>query len=149
MPYGSSVSRPTSPCASALFIRPAGGLFAFFKVVVPLLPILFFVAPGLWRNICPLAASNQSPRVLGFTRGLTPPEWLRNRGYIVAIVLFFGITSARLGFFNVSAQGTGILLSLTILNAFAAGFCSKERAAGAAASARSFPSNGFMVRRRS
>ena len=110
-----------------LFIRPAGGLFAFFKVVVPLLPILFFVAPGLWRNICPLAASNQSPRVFGFTRGLTAPEWLRKKGYIVAIVLFFGITSARLGFFNVSAQGTGILLSLTILNAFAAGFLFKGK----------------------
>ena len=48
----------------ALFVRPAGGLFAFFKVVVPLLPILFFVAPGLWRNICPLAASNQAPACL-------------------------------------------------------------------------------------
>jgi nitrite reductase (NADH) large subunit len=34
-----------------LFIRPSGGQFWFFKVVVPLLPILFFVAPGLWRNI--------------------------------------------------------------------------------------------------
>jgi nitrite reductase (NADH) large subunit len=46
----------------ALFIRPAGGQFWFFKVIVPLLPILFFTAPGLWRNICPLAASNQAPR---------------------------------------------------------------------------------------
>jgi hypothetical protein len=60
----------------ALFIRPAGGLFVFFKVIVPLLPILFFVAPGLWRNICPLAASTRrhgcsalpgrSPRRTGF-----------------------------------------------------------------------------------
>ena len=63
-----------------LFVRPAGGLFWFFKVVVPLLPITFFVAPGLWRNVCPLAASNQAPRVLGFTRGFTPPQWLRSYG---------------------------------------------------------------------
>jgi nitrite reductase (NADH) large subunit len=105
----------------ALFVRPAGGLFWFFKVVVPLLPITFFVAPGLWRNICPLAASNQAPRVLGFTRGLTAPEWLRNYGYIIAIILFFGITSARLAVFNAGARATGILLSLTILNAFVAG----------------------------
>lgn len=46
-----------------LFIRPAGALFAFFRIIVPLLPILFFVAPGLWRNLCPLAAANQAPRV--------------------------------------------------------------------------------------
>jgi NADPH-dependent 2,4-dienoyl-CoA reductase/sulfur reductase-like enzyme/ferredoxin len=110
-----------------LFVRPAGGLFAFFKVVVPLLPITFFVAPGLWRNICPLAASNQAPRVLGFARGLTPPQWLRTRGYVVSIVLFFGITSARLALFNTSAQATGILLCLAILNAFVAGLVFKGK----------------------
>ena len=40
-----------------------------WKVVIPLLPLLFLVAPGLWRNICPLAASNQTPRALGITQG--------------------------------------------------------------------------------
>jgi nitrite reductase (NADH) large subunit len=110
-----------------LFVRPAGGLFWFFKVVVPLLPITFFVAPGLWRNVCPLAASNQAPRVFGFTRGFTPPQWLRSYGYIVAIVLFFGITSARLAVFNVGARATGILLSLTIINAFVAGLYFKGK----------------------
>ena len=69
------VVRIVSVCAYiglciGLFVRPAGGLFWFFKVVVPLLPITFFVAPGLWRNVCPLAASNQAPRVLGFTVAL-------------------------------------------------------------------------------
>ncbi len=126
------VVRIASVCAYiglciGLFVRPAGGLFWFFKVVVPLLPITFFVAPGLWRNVCPLAASNQAPRVLGFTRGFTPPQWLRSYGYIVAIVLFFGITSARLAVFNVGARATGILLSLTILNAFAAGLYFKGK----------------------
>jgi len=105
----------------ALFIRPAGGLFVFFKVIVPLLPILFFTAPGLWRNICPLAASNQAPRVLGFTRAFTPPDWLRRYGVVISIVLFFGITSARIALFNTSGPATGVLLSLTILNAFVAG----------------------------
>ena len=111
----------------ALFIRPAGGLFAFFKVIVPLLPILFFTAPGLWRNICPLAASNQAPRVLGFTRALTPPDWLRRYGVVISIVLFFGITSARIALFNTSGPATGVLLSLVILNAFVAGIAFKGK----------------------
>ena len=110
-----------------LFVRPAGGQFAFFKIIVPLLPILFFVAPGLWRNICPLAASNQTPRVLGFTRGLTTPAWLAKRAYIIAIVLFFGITGARLALFNTNATATGILLSITIVNAFAMGWLFKGK----------------------
>ncbi len=104
-----------------LFIRPAGALFAFFQVVVPLLPVLFFVAPGLWRNICPLAAVNQAPRVLGFTRGLTAPRWLSRYGFIVALVLFFGITSARIAVFNTDGQATGVLLAATIVSAFLAG----------------------------
>ncbi len=106
---------------AGLFIRPAGALFTFFKVVVPLLPILFFVAPGLWRNICPLAAVNQAPRVLGFTRGFTAPKWLRRYGFIIALVLFFGITSARIAVFNTDGQATGVLLAVTIGNAFLAG----------------------------
>ena len=110
-----------------LFIFPAGGQFWFFKVIVPLLPILFFTAPGLWRNICPLAASNQAPRVLGFTRALTPPDWLRRYGAIISIVLFFGITSTRIAFFNTNGAGLSVLLSLTIINALLAGLTFKGK----------------------
>jgi nitrite reductase (NADH) large subunit len=110
-----------------LWFRPAGGQFWFFKVIVPLLPILFFTAPGLWRNICPLAASNQAPRVLGFTRAFTPPEWLRRYGAIISIVLFFGITSTRIAFFNANGAGLSVLLSLTIINAFIAGIMYKGK----------------------
>ncbi len=113
-------------CAG-LWIRPAGGQFWFFKVIVPLLPILFFTAPGLWRNICPLAAANQAPRVRGFTKALIPPDWLRRYGALISIFLFFGITSTRIAFFNASAPGLSILLSLTILNAFVAGWMFKGK----------------------
>ena len=111
----------------ALFIRPAGGQFWFFKVIVPLLPILFFTAPGLWRNICPLAASNQAPRVLGFTRAFTPPDWLRRYGALISIVLFFGITSTRIAFFNTNGAGLSVLLLLTIICAFSAGIAFKGK----------------------
>jgi hypothetical protein len=133
----------------ALFIRPAGGLFAFFKVIVPLLPILFFTAPGLWRNICPLAASNQAPRVLGFTRALTPPDWLRRSGVVVSIVLFFGITSSRIALFNTSGPATGVLLSLTILNAFISGVAFKGKSGWCSRSARCCRCSASTGRRRS
>jgi nitrite reductase (NADH) large subunit len=111
----------------ALFVRPAGGLFVFFGVIVPLLPILFFVAPGLWRNICPLAAANQVPRVLGFTRAFTAPEWFRRRAFVVAMVLFFGIAGARLAVFNGSGLATGVLLSVIIASAFLGGLFFKGK----------------------
>ena len=110
-----------------LFVRPAGAQFAFFKVIIPILPILFFVAPGLWRNICPLAAANQAPRWFGFTKAGTTPKWLGRRAYVIAIVLFFGIAGARLAVFNANAKATGVLLSITILNAFIAGVAFKGK----------------------
>ena len=111
----------------ALFVRPAGGQFWFFKVIVPLLPILFFTAPGLWRNICPLAASNQAPRWFSFTRALTPPDWLRRYGALISIVLFFGITSTRIAFFNSNGAGLSVLLLVTIIGAFIAGIAFKGK----------------------
>jgi nitrite reductase (NADH) large subunit len=110
-----------------LFIRPAGGQFWFFKVIVPLLPILFFTAPGLWRNICPLAASNQTPRVLSFSRALTPPDWLRRYGAVISIVLFFGITSTRIAFFNSNGAGLSVLLLAAIVGAFLTGIAFKGK----------------------
>jgi nitrite reductase (NADH) large subunit len=110
-----------------LFIRPAGGQFWFFKVIVPLLPILFFTAPGLWRNICPLAASNQAPRWFGFTRALTPPDWLRRYGALISIFLFFGITSTRIAFFNSNGAGLSVLLLVTIIGAFLTGLMYKGK----------------------
>ncbi len=56
---------------------------------------------------------------------------LRNSCAVTAtssrLCLFFGITSARLAVFNGGARATGILLSLTILNAFAAGLYFKGK----------------------
>ena len=51
-----------------LLVSPTTGLRLWWGLVVPCLPLLFFVAPGLWRNVCPLAGLNQTPRLVGFTR---------------------------------------------------------------------------------
>ena len=45
-----------------------------WKVIIPTLPLLFLVAPGLWRNLCPLAASNQTPRALKHHQGADRAE---------------------------------------------------------------------------
>ena len=67
-----------------LIVSPKAGLWLMWGLAVPLLPALFLIAPGLWRNVCPIAALNQTPRVFGFTRGLTLPAWLREYGLAVS-----------------------------------------------------------------
>lgn len=105
----------------ALFVRPKGSLYFFWNIVVPFLPITFMVAPGLWRNVCPLAAANQAPRLFGFTRGLKQPAFLRNRGYVVAIALFAAIMASRKPLFNENGPALAILLLTIISTAFLMG----------------------------
>ena len=95
----------------ALLVWPTTGLTVFFGLVVPLLPVLFWVAPGIWRNVCPLSSANQSARVFGFTLGRTAPRWVRERGYLLAMALFFGIAGARLALFNDDGTATAVLLA--------------------------------------
>lgn len=111
----------------ALFVRPAGGLFVFFGVIVPLWPVLFFVAPGVWRNICPLAASNQLPRVAGFSRAGSAPGWLARNGFLIAATLFFGIAGARIAGLDRNGPAMGIVLAVIIASAFTGGVLLKGK----------------------
>lgn len=104
-----------------LFVRPELGLFLFWGVLIPFVPLLFFVAPGIWRNICPLAAMNQTPRIFEFTRGLTAPNWFKEYGYVVAISLFLLIVSTRKVLFNNSGPALAILILLLLAGAFTMG----------------------------
>src|SRR3954470_23262598 len=97
---------------------PDTGLFVMWKVVIPLLPLLFMTAPGLWRNLCPLAASNQMPRWLGITKGLTAPKWLREYGYVIAFSLFIGFVALR----KLGMDDSGPWSALLLIGAMTAGF---------------------------
>ena len=110
-----------------LFVRPAGGLFIFFGVIVPLWPVLFFVAPGVWRNICPLAASNQLPRVAGFSRAGTAAGWWARTGFLIAVTLFFGIAGARIAGLDRNGPAMGVVLAVIIASAFTGGVLLKGK----------------------
>ena len=57
---------------------------------------MFLVAPGVWRNICPLAASNQTPRALGHHQGADRrPHGSRSTATSIAISLFIGFVFLR------------------------------------------------------
>ena len=104
-----------------LVLVPDLGLKFFWGLAVPVLPALFFVAPGLWRNVCPLAALNQLPRTAGFTRAGRPPEWLLRHGYLVAVGGLLVAVSARKWLFNDSATATAALIVAAMLLAFTGG----------------------------
>ena len=104
--------------AGLLIADPDTGLFLMWKVVIPALPLLFMVAPGVWRNICPLATSNQTPRALGLTKALNPPNWLKEYGYVIAISLFVGFVLLR----KIGLDDSGPLSALLLLGAMTGAF---------------------------
>lgn len=112
---------------ATLVVRPAGGLFVFWRIIVPVLPLIFVVAPGFWRNVCPLAATNQLPRLLSWSRQRPAPAWLRERGYVVAVMLFLAIVVARRAVFNDNGPALAALLVVVLAGAFAGGLVFKGK----------------------
>ena len=110
-----------------LLVRPSLGLTIWWGFVIPFLPLWFFLAPGLWRNVCPMAALNQLPRLRGFSRGVTAPAWLRNYSYVIGFVLFMALAASRKAEFNTSGWATALLLFAALLAAFAGGLVFKGK----------------------
>ena len=104
--------------AVVLVVRPETGLFFFWRVFIPMVPMVFFVAPGLWRNVCPMAALNQTPRLFNFSLSLTPPRWLQKYSFLIAVGLFLTLVSSRKVLFN----SNGLALAILIVSALSAAF---------------------------
>lgn len=112
---------------AVLFLLPELGLKIFWGGIIPVLPALFLIAPGIWRNACPIAAINQTPRLFSFTKGLKLPDVLVEYSYVIGFSLFFAIASSRKWLFNESGLATGILIMSILLVAFAGGIVFKGK----------------------
>jgi hypothetical protein len=109
------------------FTRPQTALFIFWRMIVPILPILFFIAPGVWRNICPMGALNQSPRMFKFGRALTLPNWVKNYASLISVILFIIIVPTRKELFNSSGPALGLLLLFMFTAALVGGYFFKGK----------------------
>jgi NADPH-dependent 2,4-dienoyl-CoA reductase/sulfur reductase-like enzyme/ferredoxin len=98
-----------------LVTRPAMTLVLFWGLLVPSLPLLFMIAPGIWRNVCPMGFMNQIPRMLGRSREGTLSRAGRENAFIVAVLAFFVIVSSRHLIFNHDALALAGVLLLTLV----------------------------------
>jgi len=110
-----------------LFVYPALGLRLFWGIAVPSLPGLFAIAPGLWRQLCPMAFANQLPRILGFGRALTLPAKLRFWSYATAIGVLVSLVSIRSLTLNQTGWAVGVLCTTSMVLAFIGGVFFKGR----------------------
>jgi nitrite reductase (NADH) large subunit len=110
-----------------LALKPDAGLRVFWGLAVPLLPALLVVAPGLWRQVCPMATLNQLPRQGGWSRAAELPNAAKGAAFTVAVGLFVGAVALRAPLLNHhGAVLAGLLLALLGL-ALAGGWAFKGR----------------------
>ena len=110
-----------------LIWQPALGLTVFWGIAIPVLPALLVIAPGLWRQICPMATLNQLPRSLGLSRARELPAVLKERAFAIALVLFITAVALRQPLLNQDGLVTGAVVGTALLLALAGGLWFKGR----------------------
>ena len=117
----------TAFLVATLLWRPELGLKLFWGLAVPLLPALLVLAPGLWRQVCPMATLNQLPRLAGFARARELPPALKQAAFGISVAIFVAAVSVRVPLLNHSGLVVGLGLVLVLLLAFAGGSLFKGR----------------------
>ncbi len=99
-----------------LVAAPDAGLFALWNILIPVAPALLVFAPGLWRNVCPLATTALAARHGGLSaqRKLSPTAraWLNLLGVLALLVL---VWLRRVGLNTSAAATLAVLLGLAAL----------------------------------
>jgi hypothetical protein len=90
----------------ALLFVPRIGLPAFWGVFIPAAPALLVFAPGLWRNICPLASTSLVTRRVGLSRRMKLSARALGRLTLLAVVALLLIVPLRHVLFDSSGPAT-------------------------------------------
>jgi nitrite reductase (NADH) large subunit len=93
-----------------LFTFPEATLFFFWRIAIPILPLVFLIAVGFWRNVCPLITLNQVPNKFNFSHELNLPKWLNEYYYVISISLLFIIVTSRKFLFNTDGTALALLI---------------------------------------
>ncbi len=107
--------------AAMLVYRPTLGLDILWNGLIPLAPALVVVAPGLWRNICPMATFSLLPRWLGLSRKGQPSEPMIALLAVIALAALFFIVPLRHLSLNTDGPGTALMLVASAVLAFLLG----------------------------
>ncbi len=78
-----------------LWLEHAWASQFFWNIAVPLMPLVFLLVPGLWRNLCPLASVNQLPRLLNLSFAFTLPQFLGRWAFAFAGLAFVAMVVLR------------------------------------------------------
>jgi ferredoxin len=105
-----------------LIFVPSIGLHAFWNVLIPVAPALVVFAPGLWRNVCPLASTALFPRHMNWSLRKRLPDSWRHRLNLLAILLLLAIVPLRHVLLDTSGPATAVAIATLAVLAVTLGF---------------------------
>jgi hypothetical protein len=94
----------------ALIVKPTLGLHLLWNVLIPVAPALLVVAPGIWRNVCPLGSLALAPYHFGLSLDKRLSSVWRGRLFLVAFVLLIVVVPLR----KVALDTNGPLLAAVL-----------------------------------
>jgi hypothetical protein len=89
-----------------LVVSPHAGLAAMWGVLLPVAPAVMAIAPGWWRNLCPLATTSQLARRFHVSAAYQPSAAWQIAFQVTGVALFLVLVPLRHVSLNVNALST-------------------------------------------
>ncbi|MBC8266146.1 MAG: hypothetical protein H8E84_04185 [Flavobacteriales bacterium] len=84
------------------------GRDAFWNVLIFAAPLLFAVAPGVWRNICPMGTTSLFARYLGISKAKQQDQKQQGIFYLISVILLYVLVPLR----HVETSGLSVVIAL-------------------------------------
>ncbi len=110
-----------------LLFRPAIGLTVMWNMLIPVAPALIVVAPGLWRNVCPMATVSLLPRYLDWSGGRILSRRSAGLLGLISVSALFLIVPLRHISLNTDGPMTALMLVVAAAVAMATGIAFERR----------------------
>lgn len=101
---------------SLLMFWPSLGINLLWNILIPIAPLVVFLLPGLWRNICPMASTSLIPARFKFSKNIKMSKKQNAIFQNVGVLLLFLIAPLRhLGFDTSGVMSASLLLIAAII----------------------------------
>ena len=84
------------------------GRDAFWNVLIFAAPLLFALAPGVWRNICPMGTTSMLARHLSISKGKEQDQKTQGIFYLISVILLYMLVPLR----HVETSGLSVVIAL-------------------------------------
>lgn len=112
-----------------LLVQPKLGLFLLWDLLIPIAPLLLVIAPGVWRNICPMATFSMLPHRFNVSRRKPLSVKWQAYFFMTAVLLLFLIVPLRHAVLDKYGVVTGVVLLVVAVAEFCLGLIFDWKAA--------------------